>query len=343
MGELPGSKNDNWQQTSLRNTPCAGNDCEHPVRKLARPLILSVLVGVVLYGGFLLAGDLDALADAYLRVGPGGLAAVAALALSGYLLRFVRWQGYLNALGHSVPPLTSLRYYIAGFALITTPGKAGEAIRSVYLHRHGVEYDHSLGALLVERVADLVALALLAAAVCLEFPEYRWAMLLISGLVMVAIGLVSYSPARDFMRRALAAVPLGCTQALAKHLANSLAASARLLRPRSLSNSVALGLLAWGIEGIGFFLIVQTLGITESIWLAVGIYAAAVLIGAISFLPGGLGGTEAVMGGLLLALGASPGDAVVATVLCRLGTLWFAVALGVVALARTELEQLTTA
>jgi uncharacterized protein (TIRG00374 family) len=342
LGESFGSKNDNSQQTvHCRVLLAAGR--EQPVRGLTRPLILSVLVGAALYGGSLLIGDLNALEDAYRRIGPGGLAAVAALALSGYLLRFLRWQGYLNALGHSVPVLASLRYYIAGFALITTPGKAGEAIRSVYLRRHGVGYDHSLAALLVERVADLAALALLAAVVGLQFATYRWATLLVAALVVLAIGAVTYEGARNMLRRALAAVPLSCAQSLAQQLASSLAASARLLRPRSLSNSIALGLLAWGVEGVGFFLIVQALGITDSAWLAIGIYAAAVLVGAISFLPGGLGGTEAVMGGLLLALGASPEDAVVATVLSRLGTLWFAVALGVAAMARTELEQLRTA
>lgn len=65
----------------------------------------------------------------------------------------------------------------------------------------------------------------------------------------------------------------------------------------------------------------------------VGIYAIAVLAGALSFLPGGLGGTEAVMGVLLVAFGADGATAVAITLLCRLATLWFAVALGGLAVA----------
>ena len=57
------------------------------------------------------------------------------------------------------------------------------------------------------------------------------------------------------------------------------------------------------------------------------------LAGALSFLPGGLGGTEVVMGGLLIAFGADGATAVAITLLCRLATLWFAVALGGLAVA----------
>ena len=56
------------------------------------------------------------------------------------------------------------------------------------------------------------------------------------------------------------------------------------------------------------------------------------LAGAVSFLPGGLGGTEATMVGLLAWSGMALPDAVAATVLIRVCTLWFAVLLGVAAL-----------
>jgi uncharacterized protein (TIRG00374 family) len=58
----------------------------------------------------------------------------------------------------------------------------------------------------------------------------------------------------------------------------------------------------------------------------------AMLVGAISFLPGGLGGVEATMVGLLILIGSTQPLALAATVIIRLTTLWFAVALGLLAL-----------
>ena len=65
------------------------------------------------------------------------------------------------------------------------------------------------------------------------------------------------------------------------------------------------------------------------------VYAAMTVAGALSFLPGGLGVTEA---GMLALLGAarlgdrSRGTAAAATFVTRAATLWFAVALGLPAL-----------
>jgi uncharacterized protein (TIRG00374 family) len=56
------------------------------------------------------------------------------------------------------------------------------------------------------------------------------------------------------------------------------------------------------------------------------------LVGAISFLPGGLGGTEATMIALLVAHGLPLPESVAATLVVRLATLWFAIVLGLAAL-----------
>ena len=61
------------------------------------------------------------------------------------------------------------------------------------------------------------------------------------------------------------------------------------------------------------------------------VYALAMLAGALSFLPGGLGGAEAVMVAALTLKGVDQPSAVAATIIIRLATLWFAVALGLLA------------
>ena len=60
----------------------------------------------------------------------------------------------------------------------------------------------------------------------------------------------------------------------------------------------------------------------------ISIYSASVLVGALSFVPGGLGGTEAAMEVMLTASGVDMPVAVAAVLLCRLATLWFAVIIG---------------
>lgn len=101
---------------------------------------------------------------------------------------------------------------------------------------------------------------------------------------------------------------------------------------------LGLGVLSWALEGLSLYLITRDIGIELSLAAGIGIYAIAVLAGALSFLPGGLGGTEAVMGVLLVAFGSDGAAAVAITLLCRIATLWFAVALGGVAVAVLGLD-----
>ena len=73
------------------------------------------------------------------------------------------------------------------------------------------------------------------------------------------------------------------------------------------------------------------------------IYAATTIAGALSFLPGGLGVTEGAMTLLLVRSAAQIDQATAldATLLTRLATLWFAVALGLgfLAVARARIAR----
>lgn len=61
------------------------------------------------------------------------------------------------------------------------------------------------------------------------------------------------------------------------------------------------------------------------------IYAFSAILGAITFLPGGLGSTEASLSGLLVLLHVPKATAFAATLVIRAATLWYAVVLGILA------------
>jgi uncharacterized membrane protein YbhN (UPF0104 family) len=93
-----------------------------------------------------------------------------------------------------------------------------------------------------------------------------------------------------------------------------------------------LTLAAWAAQGLAVALLCRAAGLDVPAWLAAGFYALAMVGGALSALPAGLGGTEALLVALLVGQGAAAGTAVAVMVLARLLTLWLAVALGLLAL-----------
>ena len=78
-------------------------------------------------------------------------------------------------------------------------------------------------------------------------------------------------------------------------------------------------------------MILNGIGVDIALVQALPIYATATLVGAVTALPGGLIGTEGSMLALLQQLDVAKSAASAGTVLVRLVTLWFAVAIGLLA------------
>jgi uncharacterized protein (TIRG00374 family) len=102
----------------------------------------------------------------------------------------------------------------------------------------------------------------------------------------------------------------------------------------TMAYAIFLGFFAWSAEGLGLYYVANWMGGEVSLVEGAFIYAFSMLVAALSFLPGGLGGAEVTMIGLLLLNGMDEAQAVACTLFIRLATLWFAVALGLLALPR---------
>jgi uncharacterized protein (TIRG00374 family) len=308
-------------------------------RNKRRTLIAVGLLLASIYVCVALLTDSAKLADALRQLGWRGCVAVLALSLLNYLLRFERWQYYLRQLGHSLPAGRHLLYYLSGFAFTVSPAKAGEAMRSLYLQDHGVTYRESIAALFVERLLDLFAIAALASLIVFDHLKYR-PMFIASVTLIVVILIGACQSVVPLLIDKLSTRFGARTARLLAAFSGLLRSSSRLLRPRPLLFGFALGLAAWAAEGIGFQLICEGLDISGNFTMFLGIYALSVLAGSIAFiLPAGIGGMEIVMTALLVEQGAPVRAAIIATLLCRLATLWFAVIIGVAAASAVELTQ----
>lgn len=299
--------------------------------KLMRQLAVGLALAATFYAALIAFADGAAVLAACRALGWGTWSLVLGLSLLNYALRFGRWDYYLRQLGCRVPRGAQLLIYIAGFAFTTTPAKAGEAVRSLYLDRHGVTYTQSLAALFVERCVDLLAMLLVAALAAAASSEMRGVL----AAVVIMVMLLLQGVHSRWLAGLLARLTVSSTRPLlargAAYLCRVLAAARPLLKSGPLYGGLLAGLLAWGGEGLALYLVLEQLGTQLSPWLATGIYGMSVLAGAATFVPGGLGGTELAMQYLLESSGVAVAVALSAVIICRVATLWFAVGLGLVA------------
>jgi uncharacterized protein (TIRG00374 family) len=300
-----------------------------------KALVVSIIITAAGYLGFSIWGGWQEVVDAFLKIGFLGTLIALLLSLVNYGLRFVRWQIYLGQLGHRIHWLPSLRIYLSGFALTTTPGKAGEVFRGVLLKQRGMPFPKTLAAFISERLSDLIAIVLLTLVGLNEYPEAKG--MVIAGLIGIAIVLLSIS-SRTILDKSYSWVNMhaGKFYKLISHVLELLSAARGCHTPRLIIFSTAISLIAWGAETLAFYCVLQWLEADISFSFAVFIYALSMLVGGLSFLPGGLGSSEAVMISLLALKGMVIPTAIAATVFIRLATLWFAVVIGLVALYRSR-------
>lgn len=315
----------------------SGRDAGRPALALPslRAVFISIALAAVGYLGLSLWAGWHEVAAAVVTAGATVLFGLLALSLLNYLLRFLRWAHYLRLLDAHVPWRDNLAAYFSGFALTTSPGKLGETLRSVLLKPCGVPVPVSLAAFFAERVSDLLAILVLAAIGLWDYAPARPVVGLALFLVFVALLLAQWRVLLRAIEHWAVLRQQGWARLLVKLCAIVLHFR-RCFSPSAMMMGLALGLVAWLAEGVGFWWLLDALGHPLPVTRAVFVYAFAMLVGGLSFLPGGLGSSEAVMIGLLSVYGLPEAVAVTATLICRLATLWFAVALGAIFLMRQK-------
>ena len=309
--------------------------------------LVSIVIAVAGYGAWVMTGSAQDLSASWSHFSAGDVLFICALSLLNYAVRYIRWHWYYAIMAFDIPWRSNLLYYLAGFAFTATPGKAGEAVRSYYLKQHDVPYRSSLAALFVERLSDMFAVLGLSLLGMLAFEDLRTVAVLVLLAMVMVLMLVKSSRSRRFFDYLAGRFSSQRISAACRGVSGMLLQINQLLGFRAILVSVLLGLLAWGAEAYAFAYILDVLDYKLLVILPVAIYAISMLAGAISMLPGGLGGAEVVMALLLIGLGVSQADATTATLVCRVTTLWLAVIIGIVAvliaarLMKTPVQELS--
>jgi glycosyltransferase 2 family protein len=235
-------------------------------------------------------------------------------------VRFWRWHRYLARLEIRVPGRRSFTIFVAGLSMTISPAKLGEVLKCGLLRRSfGVPVRRSAPVVLAERVTDATGVVVLAVAG--GAGTDRWPLLAaaLAGVVVVLV---------------LVRGPMLGRFAV---LGEAPGAAAALLETRLLVVMTAVSAVSWLFECLAAYVCVRGLRLDLSLADTIVVFSLGSLAGALSFLPGGLGVAETSMTGLIRVLGDIPkAAAAAATVLIRVATIWFAVAVGLLALAVEE-------
>lgn len=258
------------------------------------------------------------------------------MVLASHATRYARWFWLLGERGSAPPIWRGFFAYLAGFALTATPGKAGELLRIRYFENMGITPSRTIAAFVFERACDLLVILLLSLLAWRVFPTIGLLCLVVITLVGILFGLVAWPGSARCLEWMSAKQHGGLLKRLTSFIEETRVELKIYLRWRLLGASMAIGCLAWSLIALAFVGICNSLEIHAPFFALLGIYPLAMLIGALSFVPGGVGTTELAIVLMLERLGVPVPDALAAAIGVRLVTLWFAILEGSISVLALE-------
>jgi len=307
--------------------------------RLTRGIVVVGLLAIAVLALVAAWGDAPAVLGALSRFPPLLVLPVVLLTVWNYVLRWLRWNYYLRVLGvRGVDRASSALVFLSGFAMGLTPGKSGELTKSYWLREiAGAEQAplaRTAPIVFAERLVDGIAMLLLATSGLITFRFGGLALLVVAALAAAAVAVIQARPLVHWMLRALEARPRA--RRAAELIETAYDSARELLTWPRLVLAVGVGMLSWGGECLALYLILLGLGAPSSLELmnqSTFALAAGSLVGSASLLPGGIGAAEGTVAAVLDLVARQPRDvAAAATLLIRVCTLWFGVALGAVSL-----------
>ncbi|MFC6719451.1 YbhN family protein [Natrialbaceae archaeon GCM10025810] len=288
---------------------------------------LTGLLSVAAFLGLAVYADVGDVTGALRALEWRTFAAVIGLTTVGYGFRFAKWHYYLRRLEIDVPADASAVAFFSGLMMVVTPGKAGEVWKAWFLRdARGASASEVTSVVGAERITDLLALCAMAALGVLVYSRSSLPVAIILAVLAAGIGLLRWRRACIAILERLESAPLVGDHAA--DLERFYESAYRLFHLRPLTVSTLLSLAAWGLEGLAFWLVLEGFGVEAGVVVALFVFGFGSVVGAVSMLPGGVAATEASMVGVLVALGYPEAVAAAATMVIRVGTLWYAAALG---------------
>ena len=222
-----------------------------------------------------------------------------------YAFCYLRWEYLLSRVGgETYPRYANIKVFFSGGGLILTPGRIGELSRSIYARElFGIPMSRSSPIMFTERIFDsLVMIGLAGMGTILFARGYLY--LIIGGAATCILLILIFR--NSLLWKLLPNLPIQIFRnRLAFALENAGSSFELLTSPGVAFIQIVLGTLAWGVECMTFAVVLSGLGMpldTDLILKACVILPISTLLGNLSFLPAGLGVTEAGIVGLSQAL-----------------------------------------
>lgn len=299
------------------------------IEKIKKKILISIAIAAIVYLVLTIYLDFNKVVESFRYFNWLLIPVLLVLSLGNYFTRFFKWQYYLGQIKVNLNIKDSLSIFMSGLIMSVTPGKFGELLKSYLVKQvNGTTISKTAPIVFAERATDFLSLTLIALIGAYYFDYGKSVILIILFALLLLIFILTNKKIADTLLDWISRIKFFSNHL--QKIRNAYDSSFILFNFKALTTMTALSIVSWGFECVGFYLILSNYQSQIDLLWSFFSYSFSTIVGAVSMLPGGIGITEGSLTLLLIGKGFSNNDALAATFIVRVVTLWFAVLVGVV-------------
>ncbi len=310
------------------------------LRKYRKHFFAGIIAGISVFAVLLIIADFKEVLKVLSDINLVLLPVILILAPLNYIFRFIKWNYFLR-ISNLHPDKKINRYiFMSGLSMTITPAKVGELLKCYMLKEHiNAPVSRTSPIVMAERLTDGLAMVILAALGFLAYPYGITVLTISSILLILSITIFHMDSIFYFVINKIESMTENrVVNKMLLFIIEFKKNAKNLFSTKSLVYTVSIGVVSWGLEGFVVYFAVMALGGEISILGSIFVVSVSSLLGAISFLPGGLGVAEGSIMAILILTGTDREIAAAATVITRFSTLWLGVFVGIIGLVLSQKE-----
>jgi len=300
--------------------------------KIGNKVLIIIIASIGLYVSFLIISDVNLILDEVSKFKTDYLPIILLLAPASWLILYTRWNILLRNSQIFVPQKENFKIFMVGFALSITPGKVGELIKSQLLKtKFNVPRTKTVPIVISEQLYNLIGIIIATSIGIWSFELGVYVFLFAIALLIFLLIMIS---SRVFFEKFLNIIrKIKFIAKYVESLPDSYDVVRKSLKGPVFIYSIILSTLFWIVESVIAYFVLLSFGITHlELYSIISFYTTSIFLGAISFLPMGIGVVEGSLAGFLSLNGVELSIALTIVILIRIFTRWYGVSIGFIAL-----------
>ncbi|MGB9003667.1 MAG: lysylphosphatidylglycerol synthase transmembrane domain-containing protein, partial [Nitrosotalea sp.] len=303
--------------------------------------ILCAVIIVVFYTIFILFSDVEKFSSQLIKIDVLFVPLIIAVHVLSLLVCSVRQKVLLDLLDIKLSLRQNILFQFAGYSMSITPGGIGELIKSHFLKKiHSKDYTKTIPVVFAEKYYNMLASALVITVMLFFRNNFEIEVTVAVIWILLIVALVIIRSQKVFPMRKIPQVWV------LKNVLESVSSFSKTLvtlsEKKIFIKCFFLGTVAVLADAVAIYLCFLAFNINYNFIDSTLFVITSLTVGAISFLPGGIGVTELSMTALLVKSGIIFSAALALTIFIRFMITWSTVVIGFIALRFTMKSKSST-